>query len=132
MGVYFVAIALALVYATYEVAFEKTLPFALVGVVLFFSDFYFRLWKRPVRQARFFAEHFEISGWGVNLRSKYDQVEDLAKYRQTFGDFKSSSRVSFSVKGDPNLLIIPNRNKGGLDLYSWLLQKVPKSAVQRS
>lgn len=88
-------------------------------------DSYLRLWRRPVRQARFFDDHFEISGWNANINSDYSRVEGLKKTRSIVGDFRTDSSVTFSVRDDPNLFTIPNRKNRGLklDLYSWLRQK---------
>ena len=92
---------------------------------LLIGDFYFRLWRRPVRRAQFFEDHFEISGWGVDINGRYELIQDLTKFSRPFGDFRSDTRVSFSVKDDSNLFVLPNRRnkKLGLDVYSLLRRK---------
>ena len=103
---------------------------AWVAAFLFLGDLYFRLWRRRVRRALFYDDHFEVSGWGVSLKGRYDSVENLRRVKAVLGDFRTGSRVWFSLKGDPNMLVLPNR-KGGeprTDLYSWLLAKNPRAA----
>lgn len=102
---------------------------AWVPALLFVADFYLRLWRRPVRDARFFDSQVEISGRGVDLKFGYDLIEELKKERSVVGDFRTSDSVSFSVKGDSNVFVIPNRKNRQmhLDLYTWLVQKT-KSA----
>lgn len=97
-------------------------PFGVFGL----ADFYYRLWRRPIREARFFEGHFELSGYGVDVSGRYDLIGDLRKYRQPFGDIRSASRVSFSITGVFGQFTLPNRRSKdhGLDVYSLLLKKI--------
>lgn len=121
-----IAAMLVFVYQGYLLIWQGSPPFAWIVGALFLGDFYFRLWTRPVRQARFFDDHFELSGFNVNIKARYDVVERLSRFKQTFGDFRSNSRVSFAVEGDPHLFVVPNRTnrKLRLDIYSLLFQRV--------
>jgi hypothetical protein len=120
------------IFAIYSLIVEHVISAAFVVAGLFAADFYYRLWRRPVRKALFYDDHFEISGQGVNLRTGYDRLEDLQKVRRLLGDFRSDSAIWFSVKNDPNDFMIPNRKVGKpkVELYSWLMQKNPKASVQ--
>lgn len=107
-------------------------PVSFVMSALFAGDFYFRLWSRPVRRARFFEDRFEIAGKGVNLVSGYDSVRDITKFKQPFGDFSSDSRISFFVRDSPYPFIVPNRRnrKIGQDLYSLVANKAPHKKIE--
>ena len=102
-------------------------PFIVVGLGVY--DFY-RNWRMPLRKIRFFDSHFEVSGWRVDRKASYDELEDLSRVRRVIGDFRSGSAVWFSIKGDPNEFMVPNRKVGKpkVELYSWLRQKNPKVA----
>ena len=121
--------AVLFVYGVYEIVWIPELPVSWVMSALFFGDFYFRLWQRPVRQARFFEDHFEISGFRTNLNSGYDSSRILTRNKHPFGDFRSNSRVSFYVQGASVPYIIPNRwSRGrGMDMYSLISKKAPNS-----
>jgi len=123
---------LIIAFGAYELVWAGTPPASWVVGVLFFGDFYFRLWRRPVRQAQFFESHFEISGRGINLNAGYDSIRDLTKYKQPFGDSRSTTRVSFFVRGVPIPLVFPNRwnKKLGLDVYSLIVKKVPNVVAE--
>jgi hypothetical protein len=116
---------------TYSVV-QGAIPIAWFPGTLGLSDAYFRLWRRSVRQARFYDDHVEVRGFGLDIRGGYELVEDIAKYRQNFGDFRSNSRVSFSFRGDPNVFVFPNRKNRnlGIDVYSLLMKKTASGALQ--
>jgi len=130
MALDLVIAAFAFAYGMGSIMFEGMLPYAWVMSALGMGDFYLRLWRRNVRQARFFDDHFEISGYGVNLRGDYDKIKDLTNYKQPIGDFRSDIRVSFSVHGNSNVFLLPNRRNRrlGLDVYSLLQRKTRISA----
>jgi hypothetical protein len=114
-------------YGVYIVLWTGGLPYSWFMSGLGVGDAYLRLWNRPIRQARFYPDHFEITGRGVRLSSEYDSIKDLDRYRQLLGDFRTDSRVSFTVEDYPNF-IIPNRRnrKLKLDLYSFLSGKAER------
>jgi hypothetical protein len=98
-----------------------------VIAAIIFLDFYYRLWRRPVRIARFFEDEFEIKGRGTNFRLGYDKIQSEEKVKSLIGDLRTNSSVWIMVSGYPDEFVIPNRRirKGGLrtDLYSWLRRK---------
>ncbi len=106
---------------------------AFVVSALFFLDFYYRLWQRSVRIAKFFEDHFEIKGRNLNLRRVgYDEISSLTKMKSLLGDFRTDSSVWLSMSNYPDSFSIPNRKISRLktDLYSWLLHKAPHDAAQ--
>lgn len=119
---------LAFGYGVFVLVWSSVPPFPWIMGVLLVGDFYFRLWKRPVRKARFFDDHFEIDGWNVSLNAEYGRITDLSESKQPFGDFASNSRVSFSVADYPITFTIPSRRNRRLKLglYSLLKQKAPE------
>jgi hypothetical protein len=96
-----------------------------LGLIALYRD-----WRKPLRKIRFLESHFEVSGWKVNRKASYEELEYLSKQRRLLGDFRSDSAVWFSIKDDPNDFMVPNRKVGKpkVELYSWLLQKNPKAA----
>jgi hypothetical protein len=119
----------AIGYGAFLLLSGGTPPYPWIVGILFLGDFYFRLWRRPVRRALFFDDHLEISGRKVRLSAGYDQIRGLGRFRQSFGDFASDSRVSFTVVDSPASFVVPNRRdrKLKLDLYSFLKQKAPQA-----
>ena len=117
----------ALIFGVYDLVSRSTASGAFVVAVLFFLDFYYRLWRRPVREARLFEDEFEIKGRGTNFRLGYDKIQSVEKVRSLIGDFRTNSSVWILVSGYQDEFAIPNRSigKGELrtDLYSWLQRK---------
>jgi hypothetical protein len=109
-------------YVLVEGAFDlyQILPFTLLSLVFIFG--FYSSWHQPLRRARFYDDHFEISGWNVKIWSGYRDIEGLEKHKmRVFSD----TRVRFSVRGSPAKFRFSNEKnrKLKLDLYSWLIQK---------
>ncbi len=84
--------------------------------------FYFRQWKRPLKQVRFFDDHFEITGWHVNITDTYDKIEDLRTVRNVSLWVKNA--ILFTVSNYPFEFKVPYRTiKSQPNLYSWLLER---------
>ena len=105
--------------------------YLLLIVVLGVYDFN-NIWRKPLRKVRFYESHFEVSGWNEKRTARYEDLEYLQRKKRVIGDFRSGSAVWFSVKDDLNDFMVPNRKVGEpkMELYSWLLQKNPKAAMQ--
>jgi hypothetical protein len=110
---------------------EGMLPAPWILSALLVVDFYQRLWIRPVRDARFYDDHFEIHGKNVDINAKYDEISNLTVSRRSFGDWRSATRVSFSVRGFPNTFTLPNRRNRelGLDVPTLILQREPRAGL---
>jgi hypothetical protein len=76
MALDLVIAALAFAYGVYLIL-SGTFPYPWLIGSLFVGDFYLRLWRRPIRRARFFEDHFELSGLGVALTGGYESVMDV-------------------------------------------------------
>jgi hypothetical protein len=113
--------ALPIAYGGYQIM-RGDLPTAWILGGLGIADTYYLLWRRNVRFAKFFEDHFEIVGYGVDVKGDYRLIENLTVFRRNFGDFQSNTRVSFSIRGDTNIFTIPNRKNRnlGLDVYSLI------------
>jgi len=107
-------------------------PYPLLVIVLIVYDLS-AYWRKPLRKIRFFDDGFEVSGWKENRKARYDELEYLSKVKRVIGDFRSGSVVWFSIKGDPNDFMVPNRKVGKpkVELYEWLLQKNPRAVQTR-
>ena len=79
-------------------------------------------WRKPLRKAAFYDNHFEISGHGVNINSGYEIMEGLEKVKNFRGS--SAHSVVFSVKNSTRRYRIPYRATATLpDLYSVLADR---------
>ena len=101
----------------------------LAGFMLYGAWF---LWHRPLREARFYDNHIQISGWKLKLRATYDDLENVSKPtpRKFLGEVISGDEVFFAIKGNPHDFQVPNRKFGRpkTELYQWLLAKNPSAA----
>lgn len=98
-----------------------------IGFILLFRDL-----RQPLRKIRFYDNYFEFSGRKTSaLNVNYDELEDLSKEKDHVGYLTTSSAVWFSIKGDSNYYVLPNRKVGmpKVELYSWLLQKNPEAGA---
>lgn len=84
-------------------------------------------WRRPLREAKFYEDQFEVAGWGVRKKGSYNEVEGFTRVRTLTGDFRTDSSVFFTVRGVDVTLKIPNRRNRAekIDIYTLLLQKAP-------
>ena len=122
------------VVAFYYLLISGALTATFILSALFFFDFYYRLWRRRIRRAHFYDDHFEISGRGVTKSANYDEIESFTKVRSLAGDFRTDSTVLLSIRDVPDVLRMPNRRNRRLklDVYSLLLQRAPERASQMS
>jgi len=112
----------------YELYIGQTpISWALIPFCL--GEAYFRLWRRPIRRAKFYEDHLELDGYGTNFVGAYSSVSGLVSYRQFIGDIRTDRRVSFFVKDRDVVFVLPERRnrKLNLDIYSLIKQKSPSS-----
>ena len=125
-GIFFLAIA---IYALVAEGFLSILP-AIVVAASAYSIY--KIWHKPLREARFYDDHLHISGWKVNADVSYGDIERLVKaaQRKFLGEVVSSNVVWFRVKGGPNHNFEVGNGKigpGKIELYQWLLTKNQKA-----
>lgn len=84
-------------------------------------------WRKPVKKARFYNDHFEISGWRVKRNGEYGELERIVKPtpRKLLGEVIGKEKVWFYIKGDRHDFEVPNLKRGvpGVELYQWLRAK---------
>jgi hypothetical protein len=80
-------------------------------------------WRRPLRRAAFYEDHFEVQGWRVDFKAKYGEIRTLSRVGNARGSRKNS--VILTVQGWNQEFKIPYKRgiPGIPDLYSWLLEK---------
>ena len=88
-----------LLVSIYQIVVISGFSFGWVLAGVMVGDAYFRLWRRPVRIARFYDSHFEIIGQGLRVTGRYGDIKSFDSYRQIFGDFKSGKRLWIDVEG---------------------------------
>jgi hypothetical protein len=82
-------------------------------------------WSVPIRRAKFYEDHFELTGRKLSVTKTYTDISAVTKIRKG-SVYSASTRVKILVRGEPEDFIIPaNPRRGirGRDLYSWLLTK---------
>ncbi len=86
-----------------------------------------RWWHRPLKKARFYDDHLEISGWKVKRSAGYNELERIVKPepRKLLGEVIGNEKVWFLIRGDPRNFEVPNMKRGvpGVELYQWLSAK---------
>jgi len=93
--------------------------------LLFLAMIYgiFDYWRKPLRKAAFYDDHFEITGHEVNINSSYEKIENLDKVKNVTGSKKHS--VVFTVQGTAQKFRIPYRATSTMpDLYSALVERM--------
>jgi len=80
-------------------------------------------WKKPLRRAAFYDDHFEITGHEVDINSTYEKIENLDKKKNVRGSKKHS--VVFTVQGSTHTFRIPYRATSTVpDFYSALVERM--------
>ena len=139
-------------YSSYHTLYEGIALFVLVLFLAFYTNFVwsdpvpflvligiwgagtYRYWRRPLKRVRFYENALEVSGWKVELKASYSDLENLSRTKRVLGDFKSDGVLWFSVKGERNTFSMPNRlfGKPRTELYDWLLQRNPRAVGSNS
>ncbi len=84
--------------------------------------------RKPLKKARFYDDHFELSGRNVNIRADYSSIVSLKEVKQYTG--RSKQAVLFKVKDSPAEFRIPFRRKRGKsDLIAELSKKATPSTA---
>ena len=87
--------------------------------------------RKPLREARFFLDHFELSGRDVIIMTDYGSITSLKLTKQHTG--RSKQAVLFTVKDYPFGFRIPfRREKGKPNLFAELAEKTSKNDSARS